>query len=256
MGLSPFPLSKGVPACFTPSGTMVISDLLQRGIKGNRTGTSCQTRKDRNIMSLDPFSIVTYCEALLKPNFYGEEICLRLLSMLFKVRKMVLDGDSLIEIKVRHQNTALNADAILIHISRCHYIALGKSFLFSFLYPQATCNESALQCIKFDLCHIAIHLQCIEIDVLVYVWFNLFSAEEFNEEVEGEVHHQHKLLSCLDLTTEGQYSVQNEDPSIYSDSEDDPMPRAWPDLDLPKPPAAAETMPPAIKQQFVKDMML
>ena len=34
------------------------------------------------------------------------------------------------------------------------------------------------------------------------------------------------------------------------------MPRAWPDLDLPKPSTAAETMPPAIKQQLVKDMML
>ena len=79
--------------------------------------------------------------------------------------------------------------------------------------------------------------------------------EEFNEEVDGEVHHQHKVLSCLDLTTEGQYSVHTEDPSIYSDSEDDPMPRAWPDLDLPKPPAAAETMPPAIKKQLVKDMI-
>ena len=70
------------------------------------------------------------------------------------------------------------------------------------------------------------------------------------------MHHQHRLLSCLDLTTEGQYSIRNEDPSIYSDSEDDPMPRAWPDLDLPKPPAAAETIPPLTKKQLVKDMML
>ena len=29
--------------------------LTAESIKGNRTGTSCQTRKDRNIMSLDPF---------------------------------------------------------------------------------------------------------------------------------------------------------------------------------------------------------
>ena len=84
-----------------------------------------------------PFSIVTYCEALLKPTFYGEELCLRLLSVLFKVRITVLDGDSLIGIKVRHQNTALNADAILVHVSRCHYIAPGKSLLlFSFIYFQ------------------------------------------------------------------------------------------------------------------------
>ena len=98
--------------------------------------------------------------------------------------------------------------------------------------------------------------QCDPSPVLLYFWYNLFSVKEFNEEVDGEVHHQHRLLSCLDLTTEGQYSTRNEDPSIYSDSKDDPMPRAWPDLDLPRPSAAVETMPPAIQQQLVKDMIL
>ena len=78
--------------------------------------------------------------------------------------------------------------------------------------------------------------------------------EELDEEIDGEIHHQHHLLSCLDLTTEGQYSIQNEDPAIYSDSEEDSMQRAWPDLALPKPPAAAEIMPPTIK--LIKDMML
>ena len=72
-----------------------------------------------------PFSITSYCEALLKSNFYGEELCLRLLSMLFKVCITVLDGDFLVGIRVRHQNSALNADVILIHVSRCHYIAMG-----------------------------------------------------------------------------------------------------------------------------------
>ena len=80
--------------------------------------------------------------------------------------------------------------------------------------------------------------------------------EEFNEEIDGEVHHQHHLLSCLNLTTEGKYSIQNEDPAIYSDSEEDSIPRAWPDLALPKPSAAAEIMPPTIRQQLIKDMML
>ena len=96
-----------------------------------------------------PFSIVTYCEALLKPTFYWAELCLRLLSVSFKVRITVLDGDSLIGIKVRHQNTALNADAILDHVSRCHYTAVGKSsFLLSLIYfqlsIQTACSKNAL----------------------------------------------------------------------------------------------------------------
>ena len=79
--------------------------------------------------------------------------------------------------------------------------------------------------------------------------------EEFDEEIEGQVHWQHHLLSCLDLSIEGQYSVHNEDPTIYSDSEEDNMPQAWLDLVLPTPPSAADVMPPSIKQQLVKDMM-
>ena len=73
-----------------------------------------------------PFSITGYCKALLKSDFYGEELCLRLPSMLFKVRITVLDGDSLVGIRIRHQNAALNADVILVHVSQCHYTAMGK----------------------------------------------------------------------------------------------------------------------------------
>ena len=80
-----------------------------------------------------PFSITSYCEALLKSDFYGEELCLRLLSMLFKVCITVLDGDSLVEIRVRHQNSALNTDIILIHSSRCHYITMGKFSLLAII---------------------------------------------------------------------------------------------------------------------------
>ena len=89
-----------------------------------------QERQDFNELGL--FSIVSYCEALLKSDFYGEELCLRLLSMMFKVCIMVLDGDSLVGIRVRHQNAALKADVILVLISRCHYTAMGESSFITF----------------------------------------------------------------------------------------------------------------------------
>ena len=72
-----------------------------------------------------PFSIASYLEVLLKPSFYGEELCLRIISMLFKIRISVLDGDSVLAIKVRHTNVALKADLVLVHVKRCHYIPLG-----------------------------------------------------------------------------------------------------------------------------------
>ena len=115
--------------------------------KPDRNQLSDKERQEYN--EPGPFSIVPYCEALLKPNFYGEELCLRLLSMLFKVRITVLDGDSLTGIKVRHQNTALNADAIQVHVSRCHFIALGKSFLTVFfdLFSAILTNCTQRKCI-------------------------------------------------------------------------------------------------------------
>ena len=90
-----------------------------------------------------PFSIPSYCEALLKPDFYGEELCLRLLSMLFKVMITVLDGDSLIGIRIRHQNAALNADVILVHVSWCHYIAMGELLLYMIIFY----NHTQRQCV-------------------------------------------------------------------------------------------------------------
>ena len=80
--------------------------------------------------------------------------------------------------------------------------------------------------------------------------------EEFDEEEGDVIHHQHRLLSCLDLATEGQYSILHKDKSIYSDPEKDFMPRAWPDVTLPRPPLAQEEFPEAIKKQLVADMLL
>ena len=86
--------------------------LKQMNIRKSRTGISYTEQERQEHHEPGPFSIVTYCEALLKPTFYGEELCLRLLSMMFKVRITVLDGEM----------------QSLVHVSRCHYIALGKSF--------------------------------------------------------------------------------------------------------------------------------
>ena len=81
-------------------------------------------------------------------------------------------------------------------------------------------------------------------------------VEEYDEDDGDIILHQHKLLSCLDLTTEGQYSIIPEDKSIYSDSEEDFMPRAWPDVDLPRPSSVQEVFPEAVKKQLVADMLL
>ena len=83
------------------------------------------TDQEKEYEEPGPFSIASYLEALLKPIFYGEELYLRIISMLFKIRISVLDGDSLLAINVRYTNVALKADLVLVHVKRCHYIPLG-----------------------------------------------------------------------------------------------------------------------------------
>ena len=46
--------------------------------------------------------------------------------MIFQVRLTILDSTSFIAIKIRHENRPLNADVILVHVDRCHYIPLGE----------------------------------------------------------------------------------------------------------------------------------
>ena len=75
-----------------------------------------------------PFSIHGYLSQLLKPDFYGDELCLLIISMMWKVRITILHAETLRAIKVWHMNVALKADFILVHCSGSHYICLGICF--------------------------------------------------------------------------------------------------------------------------------
>ena len=54
-----------------------------------------------------------------------------------------------------------------------------------------------------------------------YIWFNVLSFPEFDEEIEGVIHKSRRVLTTLALITKGDYSVQHEDPTIYSDDEEE-----------------------------------
>ena len=79
-----------------------------------------------------PFSIHGYLTQLLKPGFYGDELCLLIISMMWKVRITILHAETLRAIKVQHMNVALKADFVPVHCSRSHYICLGKPYYFDF----------------------------------------------------------------------------------------------------------------------------
>ena len=69
-----------------------------------------------------PFSVHAYLKNLLMPGFYGYELCLLIITMIWKVRIMVLHAESLVAIKFRHMNQSMKTDFILVHCSGSHYI--------------------------------------------------------------------------------------------------------------------------------------
>ena len=107
-------------------GHIRVSSTEYNRLKGLSNPTRAQHLQMEEYEEPGPFSIITYMENLLKPSFYGEEICLRLLSMVFQVHITVLDSDSFIGIKIRHDNRPLKADMLLVHVDRHHYIPLGE----------------------------------------------------------------------------------------------------------------------------------
>ena len=81
-----------------------------------------------------PFSVYVYLQNLLKPSFYGDELCLLIITMMWKVHISVLHSGTLVAIKFRHLNISMKADIILMHCSGSHYIPLGKSLFISFFF--------------------------------------------------------------------------------------------------------------------------
>ena len=79
-----------------------------------------------------PFSVYAYLQNLLKPSFYGDELCLLIISMMWKVHISVLHSGTLVAIKFRHLNISMKADIILVHCSRSHYIPLSRCLFISF----------------------------------------------------------------------------------------------------------------------------
>ena len=85
---------------------------------------------------LGSFSVHVYLKNLLMPGFYQGELCLLIITMIWKVKITVLHAESLVAIKFRHMNQSMKADFILVHCSGSHYIPLGMNpcITFSFKY--------------------------------------------------------------------------------------------------------------------------
>ena len=93
--------------------------------KKERDGTlTPEERRDFN--EPGPFSLVTYLEAFLDKGFYGDEITLVLMSMMWQIRITVLQPETQIQTKIRHSNTLALTDMVLVRTSRLHYFPASE----------------------------------------------------------------------------------------------------------------------------------
>ena len=127
--------------CFIIDNFELLWPMLHFAIKGNyghlrltadqfrekeRMGTLTD-REREEYFEPGPFNVVTFLEQLMKPGFYGEEICLLIISMMWRIRSTIINGQTLKPIKIRHRNPAMKADMVLVHCNNAHYIPLCKS---------------------------------------------------------------------------------------------------------------------------------
>ena len=62
-----------------------------------------------------PFSYLGYMKALLTNGFWGDELCLALISMMWQISITVLKGETFHQIKFRHSELLKNPDLVLVH---------------------------------------------------------------------------------------------------------------------------------------------
>ena len=62
-----------------------------------------------------PFFYLGYMKALLNDGFWGDELCLALVSIMWQVAITVINGKTFHQIKFRHSNQLKNAYLVFVH---------------------------------------------------------------------------------------------------------------------------------------------
>ena len=62
-----------------------------------------------------PFSYLGYMKALLQEGFWGDRLCLALISMIWQISITVLKSETFHQIKFRHSEVLKDTDLVLVH---------------------------------------------------------------------------------------------------------------------------------------------
>ena len=77
-----------------------------------------------------PFSLVTFCQHLLKDRTWGDQHVLAIISCLWQIRITVLHAEDLTETRIRHDLPLPQTDLLLLFTRGNHFMGAGKCFLF------------------------------------------------------------------------------------------------------------------------------
>ena len=78
-----------------------------------------------------PFSYKTYLTKMLSRQFWGDEIMLWSVSMMWNLKITAVNSKALQEYRFRHDLALQHMDIGLVYISSTHYMAAGKSSIWS-----------------------------------------------------------------------------------------------------------------------------
>ena len=81
-----------------------------------------------------PFFFVSYIEAFLARDFYGDEITLVLISMMWQMSITVIHAETLFQTKIHHSNTIHLADMVVFRTRLNHYFPTSKSLIMSLFH--------------------------------------------------------------------------------------------------------------------------
>ena len=82
-----------------------------------------------------PYSFYGYLMALLGDGFWGDEIVLTIVSMMFQCGITVLNANNFLQTKIWHNTPLKDADIVLVHCQGRHYVPVCKYNLFRLLHP-------------------------------------------------------------------------------------------------------------------------
>ena len=108
----------------------------------NRDLLTDQQVQDHNCPG--PYSFLGYLRSLLEPNFWGDELCLCLLSMIFQIGITVVNAEGFTCIRFRHKQDIPNSNVILCHCKGQHYVPTHKFLAFVFQLDGYDCDQMQL----------------------------------------------------------------------------------------------------------------